>query len=167
MKRSDSFRSFLRILTLKTRWEAERWNFTKKNTKSEFSHFGTPLWEERKMIFFLFFSFSVIQRGLKAWIMTAALGFLTSESTKRSIRFRPLSISLPQRGSSMRKFLAIKINCTLNTYFPRPRLKRRTPGLAPERGTREGVSRNSRFCHFLKVVGSNPGWSKNEKVIIF
>jgi hypothetical protein len=67
----------------------------------------------------------------------------------------------------MRKFLAIKINCTLNMHFPRPRLKRRSPGLAPERGTREGASRNSRFCHFLKVVGSNPGWSKNEKVLFF
>ena len=125
-----------------------------------------PLCEKRENDFFFFFSFYVIQRGLKAWIRAAALGFLTSDSTKRSIRFRPRR-SPYHRVSLMRKFLAIKFNCTLNMHFPRPRLKRRSPGLAPERGTREGASRNSRFCHFFEGHGFKPGWSKNEKVLFF
>ena len=69
----------------------------------------------------------------------------------------------------MRKFLAIKIDCTLNMYiFPRPRIKRRSPGLAPERGTREGASRNSRFFHFFVGRGFDPRLEqKNEKVLFF
>jgi hypothetical protein len=30
----------------------------------------------------------------------------------------------------MRKFLAMNVNCTLNMYFPHPRLKRRSPETA-------------------------------------
>jgi hypothetical protein len=42
----------------------------------------------------------------------------------------------------------------IDMYFPRPQLKRRSPGLALEPGTREGASRNSRFSlFFLLVVG--------------
>jgi hypothetical protein len=37
----------------------------------------------------------------------------------------------------------------IDMYFPRPQLKRRSPGLALEPGTREGASRNSRFSHFF------------------
>ena len=71
------------------------------------------------------------------------------------------------RGSLMRKFLAIKINCTLNMYFPRPRLKRRSPGLAPDRGTREGGSRNSRFCHFFVGRGFDPRLEQKWKSAVF
>ena len=69
----------------------------------------------------------------------------------------------------MRKFLAIKIDCTLNMYiFPRPRLKRRSPGLAPERGGRGKAHRETAaFSIFLLVVGSIPGWSKKMKKYCF
>jgi len=49
----------------------------------------------------------------------------------------------------MRKFSAIKINCTLNMYFPRPRLKRRSPGLAPERGRGKADRETAVFAIFV------------------
>ena len=108
----------------------------------------------------------MIQRGLKAWIRTAALGFLTSESTKRSIRFRPRR-SPYHRGSLMRKFLAIKINCTLNMYFPRLPPKLLKLGQVPCRGNESGGNFDIRFCHFFDVVGSNPVWCMKRKSAFF
>ncbi len=67
----------------------------------------------------------------------------------------------------MRKFLAIKINCTLNMYFPRLPPKLLKLGQVPDVGTRADAALTSGFAIFLLVVGSIPGWSKNEKVLFF
>jgi hypothetical protein len=52
-------------------------------------------------------------------------------------------------------------------YFPRPRLKRRTFLDWPPSGGRGIVHETVVFAIFLLVVGSIPGWSKNEKVLFF
>ena len=98
--------------------------------------------------------------------MTAALGFLTSKASKRSIRFRPRR-SPYYRPSYMRKFLAIKINNTLNMYFPRLPPKLLKLGQVPCRGNESGGNFDIRFCHFFDVVGSNPVWCMKRKSVFF
>ena len=137
-----------------------------KTGKSEFSHVATPLWWERKMTFFEFPPFFVTQRGPKAKIWTVVFRFLNSKATKRSIRYA-LADPPYHRHSHMRKFSAIKINCTLNIYFPR--LATQAPhfsGLASERGTRERAW-NGRFCHFFGGRGFKPGRGHETKKCYF
>jgi hypothetical protein len=56
----------------------------------------------------------------------------------------------------MRKILAIKINCTLNMYFPRPRLKRRTFLDWPPSGGRGNVHETVVFAIFFVGRGFDP-----------
>jgi len=71
---------------------SEKTNFHEKQSKVNFLILE-PLCEKREnRFFFFFFSFSMIQRGLKAWIRTAALGFLTSESTEEAFDFAPVDL---------------------------------------------------------------------------
>ena len=121
-------------------------------------------WE--KCFFFIFSLFLQLKWALKRRLAWLKCDFLLAGLRKEAVDFA--CTYLPTTGGSeMRKFSAIKINCTLNMYFPRPRLKRRSPGLAPERGTREGGSRNSRFCHFFVGRGFDPRLEQKWKSAVF
>jgi len=67
----------------------------------------------------------------------------------------------------MRKFLAIKINCTLNMYFPRLPPKLLKLGQVPDVGTRADAALTSGFAIFWMVVGSNPAWGMKRKSAFF
>ena len=67
----------------------------------------------------------------------------------------------------MRKFLAIKINCTLNTYFPRPRLKRRTFLDWPPSGGRGKAYRETAAFAIFEGHGFIPRLEQNEEVLFF
>jgi hypothetical protein len=67
----------------------------------------------------------------------------------------------------MRKILAIKINNTLNIYFPRLPPKLLKLGQVPCRGNESGGNFDIRFCHFFDVVGSNPVWCMKRKSAFF
>ena len=60
----------------------------------------------------------------------------------------------------MRKSLAIKINFTLNMYFPRVPPKLLKPGQVLDVGTRAEATFTSGFAIFSMVVGSSPAWGK-------
>ena len=96
MKRSDSFRSFLRILTLKTRWEAKRWNFTKKTRKMNFLILE-PLCEKREKWFFsFFFLFPWFKGVLKHGLGQLHWDFWLPNLRKEAFDFAP--VDLPTTG---------------------------------------------------------------------
>jgi hypothetical protein len=65
----------------------------------------------------------------------------------------------------MRKFLAIKIDCTLNMYIFLVRdLSGAVRDWPPSGGRGKAHRETAAFSIFLLVVRSIPGWSKNEKV---
>ena len=57
----------------------------------------------------------------------------------------------------MRKLLAIKINYSLNIYFPRLPPRPVRPGPVPKLGTRVEAKFDIRFCHFFGGFGFKPG----------
>jgi len=126
-----------------------------------------PLCDKWEKWFFLIFSlFLQLKWALKRRLAWLKCDFLLAGLRKEAVDFA--CTYLPTTGGSeMRKFSAIKINCTLNMYFPRPRLKRRTFLDWPPSGGRGNVHESVVFAIFLVVVGSNPGGAMKQKSAIF